>query len=356
MKKTRKCFVIEGNRVHVSYVLSQLQFKGLITAPCGIPTDTNDMENVFRYNKSYVFASEDFQGELPKDAIRIWISDGFTKDVPADINKENVIAAYLTNIADQFNAIAHNNGVDIGDHISNSSGLDGHANFHCFCCDHRDGKRSDNEPVLYRSENFFVFPGSGQFALGYLQICPTKHVMSLGELTPEILEEFEGVLADVEYLLKLTFKCDSTIVWENGSGGGGIGKAKDSIVHSHVHIIPSDLTSEDVKKISGFEFDTVKVADLPKYKEYSYLLVRTPDDEHWIINNDPKLYIPRQYIRQIVAEEYNIPGELWNWRNYPFHEKMRQTTMLMARAIKNNWDNLPPRIKSNASCVFSINV
>ena len=355
MKATRKCFILVGHPIDVSYVLGQLQFKGLITAPYGIPTDSRDMENVFRYNKSYVFAGDDFQEAFPADAIIVTVIRTNSVNVTAEINR-NVIAANLTNIADQFNEIALNHGIDIGDHKSNSSGHDGHANFHCCCCDHRDGKRSDNEPVLYRSENFFVFPGSGQFAHGYLQICPTKHVMSLGELPAEVLEEFEGVLQDVEYLLKLTFNCKSTIVWENGSGAAGVGKAKDSIVHSHVHIIPSNTTSDDVKKISGFDFDTVKVFDLPKYKEFSYLLVRTPDDENWIINNDPKLYIPRQYIRQIVAQEYNIPGELWNWRYYSFHENMRQTTMLMVNAIKKNWNDLPPRIRNRATCVFSINI
>lgn len=353
MKKTRKLFILTGHAVNVSYVLSQLQFKGLITAPYGIATDSNDVANAFACNKCYVCAADDYPEAIPTDAIVISVIHTDTSKISSDINTP-IIAANLTDIADQFESIANSLRIDIGDHKSNSSGLDGHANFHCFCCDHLAGKRSDNEPILYRSENFFVFPGSGQFALGYLQICPKKHVMSLGELTPEILKEFEGVLADVEFMLKATFNCDSTIVWENGSGASGVGKAKDSIVHSHVHIIPSRTTSDDVIKISGFNFETIKVEDLPKFKEHSYLLIRTPDEEHWIINNDPRLYIPRQYIRQIVAQEYKIPGELWNWRRFPFHEKMRQTTMLIASTLKRDWDTLPDRIKKRASCVFMI--
>jgi hypothetical protein len=35
---------------------------------------------------------------------------------------------------------------------------------------------------------------------------------------------------------------------------------------------------------------------------------------------------------------------------------MRQTTMLMVKAIKKNWNDLPPRIRNRATCVFSINI
>ena len=357
LMKTRTLFVLTGNPVDVSAVLSELQFKGLITAPYGIVTDSKDVQNAFRYNKCYVCAADDYPEQIPDSAIMVTVyRTGITNGIAADIHVPR-IAANLPDIAKQFESLAHNLGVDIGDHKSNSSGLsgspDGHEKPHCFCCDHRDGKRSDNEPPLYKSKNFFVFPGSGQFALGYLQICPNQHVMSLGELPYEVIQEFNNVLADVEYILKLTFNCKSTLVWENGSGASGIGKAKDSIVHSHVHIIPSNLTSDDVKEVSGFDFETITLDQLPDFKQYSYLLVRTPDEEHWIINNDPKLYIPRQYIRQIVAAEYNIPGDLWNWRKFPFPENMRNTSVRIIDALKRNWDMLPDRIKANSySCIF----
>ena len=60
---------------------------------------------------------------------------------------------------------------------------------------------------------------------------------------------------------------------------------------------------------------------------------------------DSNLYIPRQYVRQLLAEEYNIPGEGWNWRTHPYFEKMSMTDNQITSMLKENWDNLPQRIK-----------
>jgi diadenosine tetraphosphate (Ap4A) HIT family hydrolase len=356
MKKTRKLFILTGNHDYVSIALAELTFKGLITADFSHNTDENDLENAFKHNKCYVCAEVDFNGTIPNDAIRIAV---YRTGISSDESHFSgpAIAIDLPDIGMQFEAIADSLNIDIGDHTSNSSGvmgsLNGHTQPHCFCCDHRDGKRSDNEPPLYKSPNFFVFPGSGQFANGYLQICPNRHVMSLGELPQEEIDEFSEVLEDIEYILHLTFNCSSTLVWENGSGASGIGKAKDSIVHSHVHIIPSNLTSDDVEEISNFNFETITLDKLSEYKTYSYLLIRKPDRNQWIINNDRKLYIPRQYIRQIVAAEYNIYGDLWNWRKYPFADMMKATSIVIAETLRKHWDELPERIKARCrNCIF----
>ena len=65
----------------------------------------------------------------------------------------------------------------------------------------------------------------------------------------------------------------------------------------------------------------------------------------WKINNNPNLYIPRQYIRQILAEENGIDGEQWNWRKYPFNDLVDETNMDIKRAITENWNDIPDRIR-----------
>lgn len=210
-----------------------------------------------------------------------------------------------------------------------------------------------NERVLYKSKNFFVIPTLGKFITGYLLIIPFEHVMSNAELDIETLKEFETVLEDIEYLLRLTYHSHDVLVWENGSGKSGIGKAKDSIVHSHVHIAPSNLTFEDIESASGFPFEEITLDNLSRYKEHSYLLVRTSDHNLWEINNNPELYIPRQYVRQLLAQEYDIfSDEQWNWRTHPFREKMHITVAEIKSTIKSNWDILPERIKQNTSFLF----
>ena len=65
----------------------------------------------------------------------------------------------------------------------------------------------------------------------------------------------------------------------------------------------------------------------------------------WKICQNPNLYIPRQYVRQLLAEEYNIPGECWNWRTHPHFNKMDLTNIQIVSTLKENWNNLPQRIK-----------
>ena len=175
--------------------------------------------------------------------------------------------------------------------------------------------------------------------------------MSNAELGPEHLEEFKEVVEDIETILKLTYGKE-VLIWENGSGNGGVGKAKDSIVHSHVHFLPSELTTNDVAEVSGFQFTEITLEDLCLYTQNSYLLMRTPDKEHWVINDNPKLYIPRQYLRQITAKEYGIPGDHWNWRKYPYVEKMHQTVLDIKTALKEHKEELSERLKNNTRCLF----
>ena len=133
----------------------------------------------------------------------------------------------------------------------------------------------------------------------------------------------------------------------------GKGKAKDSVVHSHVHVALSDLTSHDIKALSGFDFEEIELKDLALYKSHSYLLVKNPDNEKWIINNNPEVYIPRQYVRQLIAEEYGIQGEAWNWRTHPFVENAHQCAEDIKNAVEADWTSVPPRVKQRVKVLFN---
>lgn len=349
MKRTRNLFILVGSPTDLSIVLGTLNFKGLISNDYGMTITKKQIKEAFSKNKSVVCAADDYPGEIPQDAVIINVmrSTGANCLVNAPI-----ILADLADVANQFATIVDKLGYDIGDHKSNSSGLNGTPRIeNCVYCRYLAGDVGINERTLYKSKNFFVMPASGQFVTGYLLIMPFAHVMSNAELEPEVLKEFEEVLEDIEYILKLTYGKE-VLVWENGSGHSGIGKASDSIVHDHTHIATSNLTSGDIQRISGFKFDEITLDELSGYKENSYLLIRTPDKHHWWINNDPRLYIPRQYVRQILAEEYSVAGDLWNWRIYPFRDKMHQTVVDIQKALQENWSNLPARIQENTRCLF----
>lgn len=352
MKRTRNLFVLTGIPDDIILVLKELLFKGMITFPFGIPVTDTLITEAFQNNKSVVCSKRDYvPGKLLNDAVVINVGSHSSEN--SEESPPNIILD-KNHLAEQFAKIANDLMLDIGDHKSNSSGQNGTPTIaDCAYCRYLAGYPADNERTVYSSENFFVLPTVGQFITGYLLIIPFNHVMSNAELNPSLLRgEFTDVLHDVEYLLKLTYNAKNVLVWENGSGNGGIGKAKDSIVHSHVHVCPSSLTSCDIERMSGFPFEKITLDDLKKYQEHSYLLVRTPDYNYWKINNNPKLYIPRQYVRQLVAEEYGLPGESWNWRTHHFSEKMYQTVEDIKNAIEKNRSSIPERIQNNTKFLF----
>lgn len=345
MRKTRNLFILSGSPENTVLVLNELRFKGMLCYPYGVKISDTFLENAFKNNKSVACSESDYTGNC-NTAIRINIT------THSSVSNHETATIFVDDpdIASQFVIIADNLDCDIGDHKSNSSGLNGTPTVKdCAYCRYLAGYPADNERTVYQSENFFVLPTVGQFITGYLLIIPFEHVMSNAELDAERLEEFKEVLSDLEYLLKLTYNASNVLVWENGSGNCGIGKAKDSIVHSHVHVCPSQYTSEKIMSVSGFPFETITLDELKNYKEHSYLLVRTPDHNVWKINNNPELYIPRQYVRQLVAEEYGLPGDSWNWRTHHFSKKMYQTVEDIKVALIKNWDTVPERIKKNTS-------
>ncbi len=350
IKKTRNLFVLVGAPQDIITVLDKLQFKGLITNSYWNPISPQDVEAIFKCNKSVVCSADDYTGKTPPTAITINV---VTAHIPQHIYSAPCTIYSLDNLpADvQFAKIADSLELDIGDFKSNSSGMeDGPTVKDCAYCKYLNGEEQDNERTIYRTENFFVIPTLGQFETGYLLIIPYEHVMSNGELAHEVLDEFLLVLEDIEFILNLTYpNSPGFLVWENGSGSSGKGKAKDSLVHSHVHIAPTSLTSEKIAEMSGFNFETLTLHELSNFKEHSYLLMRCPDKKHWIINNSPNLYIPRQYVRQLIAEELHLSGDDWNWRTHPFNALMKQTVIDIVAAIRANYDNLPDRIKKNTS-------
>lgn len=355
MKKTRNLFLLVGSPADTLKALEVINFKGLITVPYWTPCHSKEVEQIFKNNKSVVCSKDDFVGTIPKNAIIVNVVPTARSHVCS--SRQTIYLSDSESIANQFEKIAIDLNLDIGDHKSNSSGSsDGPTKKDCAYCQYLNGQVNANERTIYRSENFFVIPTLGQFITGYLLIIPNEHIMSNGELPIEHLDEFNLVLKDVEYIIKLAYPdAKGILVWENGSGSGGKGKAKDSLVHSHVHVAPSALTSHDIKLMSGFDFDEIDLHDLQFYKAHSYLLVKNPDNEKWIINNDPELYIPRQYVRQLIAEEYGIPGDSWNWRTHPFEEKMHQTISEIILALEKNKDQLPERIRNRTNFLFNAN-
>ncbi len=353
MQKTRNLFILKGKPSDVEMVLGSLQFKGLTELDSHNITK-EDIYREFKNNKSVVCSN--CPKEFEQSAIKINVINSLYNTEIYD----DYINLMSGGIPLKFWAIANAYNCDIGDHKSNSSGLNGTSNpYDCPYC--RYFKFSNqyyttfdiNNRSIYQSDNFVVMPTLGEFIKGYLLIIPIKHAMSMAELSSDIQQEFLSVLEDIMQILKLTYHINDILVWENGTGNGGIGKAKNSIVHSHVHVAPSKLTAENINEISGFQLKKIPYSDLHLYGKHSYLLIKGNNDNEWFINDNPSLYIPRQYIRQLVADEYGLYEEdIWNWRINPFHYLITATCKDIQNALINNWSILPERIKQNTKRVL----
>ena len=354
MNKTRNVFILKGELVNVNSVIGMLNFKGLTILSSSKVTN-QDVINEFNNNKSIVCTNVPHQFEAT--AININVINSIS---PTDDELPDCINLALDNICEQFHSIAEKYECDIGDHKSNSSGLTrAPSSKDCSYCKYlsdttiynlKDFTQSNR--TIYASDNFIVMPTLGEFVKGYLLIIPREHVMSIAELSPELKEEFLYVLDDVVSILKLTYPVNDILVWENGTGNGGIGKAKDSIVHSHVHVAPSQLTAEKIENLSGFSFTKIPYQDLGLFGTHSYLLIKGNLDNEWYINDNPNLYIPRQYVRQLIADEYGFTGDVWNWRTNHFVYLIVRTCHDIQDALINNWDLLPERIRQNTKNFF----
>lgn len=341
MKTTRQIFALTGKQEDVQQALKAIKFKGVrvFTEP---NISSSDILSTYLDNKSVVCQDCcSIYGEYP-----ILINVVYSNESERELCSRNCInISNLATVEKQFIKIASQNLCDIGDPKSNSSGLNGAPKVsECnYCNYYYKGIDKIGQKIIYESEQFIVLATLGEFIHGYPIIIPKQHVMSCAEFDKETMNEFIEVLEDVLFILSKTYNTKKFLVWENGTGNGGKGKAKDSVVHSHVHIAPSNLTANEIELIAGFPLKKISTEEISEYTLHSYLMIK--DGKNWRINDEPSVYIPRQFIRQLIAKEHNIEGDIWNWRTHPFINKMHETYEQIMLAMHNNWDSLPKRIK-----------
>lgn len=346
--KTRNLFVLHSDdHAELMKVLGLLQFKGCITTDGSISENT--ITQIYKNNKSLICIRIDSELASKYHAIHVYCcSDNISENVSihhGDLNLNK-------DIIKQFEAIAAVNGANIGDHISNSSGSKNAApsTSDCAYCNlleaHRLRKEgvnvhtSDdpelNEPIIYRSEHFFAITTLGQFTYPYLLLIPYEHIVSIAVMNPELKQEFLQAIEDCSKILTTTFGCKKILVFENGTGNGGIGKAKDSVVHAHVHLVGTELTADDILEDLSVPLKKITFDELKNYGEHSYLLVREKGDD-WIINDNPEVFIPRQYVRMLIARVMKLPEGRFNWRHFPYRGKRFVTACKIQRKLRQHW-------------------
>ena len=340
MKQTRKIFLLYGEEQEVRKTLDVLNH---YEATVALYDKNPDIVHVLNCNKNVAITSHVYPEEdLESGIIPIFIGT---------FDENNVIAPELTDvqICKQFEEIAEKYDIDIGDYIPDGK-IKQPTKEDCILCKIYNGRSNPNKKpmdmVIYESENFYVCPAKGAMVEGYVMICPKEHVFSNAALPKNQREELWDVINDIIYLLKEIYDKE-ILMFEHGSGEVGKCKHEKSIVHAHLHILPSNMrmTEEQMKAISMKEISDGEIHQYDKVPYFWYI----ESKQKMFIAADPEVYIPRQYARQLLAEELGIKGELWNWRKNDFKSKINDTLMDIAEYLKKNNFRLPTQIQERTA-------
>jgi diadenosine tetraphosphate (Ap4A) HIT family hydrolase len=297
------------------------------------------LENVYHYNKNAVYFSKTYQISWQNmyNPIIIRLTEEET-----DVSK-SILG--INNIIEDFPKILDSKNVDVGDHSSqDSSNMVTQSPNECLLCRIRDHNTENVEHILYETKNFYVVPGTGAFFEGYLMIVPKDHVMSFALLEESKLREFYRVLDDIRFIQESIYG-KKVFAFECASGRTGAGKHKTSIVHAHFHLAPTDMpVLQEVNK-SGIHPQPIQKEALCEYGEHPYMLYVDQED-NWSIACDPNCYYPRQQPRQVLANWMDC-YKIYNWRFYPFREKMDIIATQFREFCRNNYNNLPEWVKTS---------
>ena len=335
MKKTQRFIIIQVKTSLISQVEEVLAgFKACTIVKKVSPELLN---TVFYHNKNAVYVTSYVNWDyIQYNPIVLQCRFGISNI------EMNILGS--KNLVEDFPKILDAYDVDVGDHSCFDSSHCSSNTDNCLLCRIRDRKSQNIEHIVYESNNFYVVPGTGAFFEGYLMIVPKDHITSFALLSEEKRDEFLQVLNDIRLILQGIYK-KKVFAFECSSGKTGAGKHKTSIVHAHFHLAPTEMpVLREVQK-SGLHPSLISKHEWGKYGENPYMLYIDQDD-NWFIADDPNDYYPRQHPRQVLAEWmgcYNI----YNWRYYPFRERMDIIVEEFRNFCKVNFQKLPKWVQES---------
>lgn len=336
MKRTQRLIVILGESSLIDMVSNTLSGFHACTRIKSISDEI--LDTVYSYNKNALYFATVYEMTWSKyNPIIIRLSTG-NSDISSAILGTNDIIKDFPKIMDLYD-------IDVGDHKTEDSGnLVSTETCNCLLCNIYNRTTEKPEHILYETNSFFVVPGTGAFFPGYLMIVPKRHIMSFAWLTPEELDEFFTVLNDIRSILEAIYG-SRVLAFEAGSKDDGAGKHVTSIVHAHFHLAPVDMPLLKEVRRSGITPALIKKQDITQYGKYHYLLYVDHDD-NWFIANDPHCYFPRQHFRQVLAE-YLGCYEFYNWRIYPYRDRMDVIADEFRTFCRKNIDTLPKWVQKS---------
>lgn len=274
-------------------------------------TDISEVQNVWSCNKTPVMMRE-FYAEYTSINIPVI-------NVPNELRDMKDILDFC-----------HGNGFECGEKIEGQK-FDTR-NDDCFLC--RIGNHSEStlefnktaekisDLIIYESENFFIKIELGCLIPGMIMVNPKQHCYSMARLPEELFNEYYEVMHDAEELLKATYGEDKEVIFfEHGSAPTGYSSHAKSIVHAHTHLAIGCEFPQ--KYLDAVQLKPIK--DIRELYKSKYMSYQVGTKGELLAVNDPRIYVQRQYPRQVIGLLNGIPSELCNWRIEPFEENIKQT-------------------------------
>lgn len=255
----------------------------------------------------------------------------------------------------QFTIWSHSNGFEPGE-ISSGKTFNSSKDSCIFCAigSYKGGTSSsfvynatvekEVDCILYETKNFFVTSELGALKRGFLMICPKNHILSVAQFSKELYNEYQEVCSDIEQILISTFGPKPVAFFEHGSGPSGMTSHPKSIVHAHTHVLHDFVMHHKyLEMIQAKPLDDIKRAECTHYFAY-----KIGANGQRFCCFDDRVYVPRQYARQIIATELGYTPGQYNWRKFDFAENVHSTLYFIFRMLKST--KLSDRISNRTSC------
>ena len=177
-------------------------------------------------------------------------------------------------------------------------------------------ERKIYDTLLEETDRFVWIPGLGSFIEGYSLIVSKSHVRNTGCLDIDIIDELEHFINKIKNMLRKVYK-KGTVIFEHGSMGSR-NCAGSCIEHQHIHILPADFSGVPSVLLNNFisrgPISSMKHLIELNQNHIPYIYYVPTSGIHSVFE---ARILPRQYLRQVVAAEYNCQDN-WDWREKPF--------------------------------------
>lgn len=147
-------------------------------------------------------------------------------------------------------------------------------------------KNYKEKDVIFETENFFLKVGIGIVCAGHIMIITKKHSKCMGDIEPELLNEFLNLKEKVtNFLSKYVYK---PFILENGV-------IFQSVSHAHTHFIPrKSKFFDEVDLIKDMIFETKKQNNSVEIVEFNsfqdVINLYKKDKEYLYFEQDGKIY------------------------------------------------------------------